>query len=452
MRLRPRSCLLTAIVATSCLSQVASADTSTDALSMVQLRYFMHQEAQDARVIPSLEKHARKGNLEATHLLAQHLSLSKEIKELRQAAELYEQVFDGGEGNPRVLVDIANLTNRYATLRPEGREDLRRLLPQLRLTADFASVESRLEVFLVYPEIVTTGEVERLIGYYQQACVENCRSRTYQGRLQQSKGNPEEALTQYELAASNDPLAVNLYFDLLGAEGTSRFTAFADAKKDEATQWTTESLSAMGAKLSSLGDSDPTLAMFWLDEAIKKDSLSARVVKANLMMSFPDLFGAEETLELIGSVAQQSPADGRRLLGSAYLVRSWRILNPHKAHDILQQAIAEGDQEAYMGLGELYSMGGLDEADQVKALEAYRQLTQTGHGPAFYRVATLYEGGRSLCHDPLKAYANAQLALDLGQLNAQALVERVSEKLDPESLARAQQLTAEMRRELGLLL
>ena len=425
--------------------QAAVSEDAVVDMSMVDIRHSLHYAPDDVRYLPALEKHAADGDRRAAFLLANHLSRSGNFNELARAADLYEVAFASGDGDISALVELATLSNRFPSMRASGHERIKRLSQDLGFESDFKTVETRLQLFLVYPDTTEPGKVEHLLDLYRTACIEDCRTLTLEARLLEVQGQRDAALEKYTQALSAEPLAVDLYFDLLGAEVKERFVTFADAHKDDAAIWHVGSVTSIGTKLSVLADTDPTLSAYWLDAAIDRGSLQATIARVNLMMSFPDRYGPEDTLSLIENIRVQSPIDGRRLFAAAHLVRNWKILNPILAGDMLQQAIAEGDTEAYMGLGELYSMGGLNEADQDMALAAYGKLAQRGHGAAHYRIATIYEGGRSICHDSVKAHAHAQLAMELGQPNAEGLLNRVQAKLNADELAAAKALAQTLR-------
>jgi alginate biosynthesis protein AlgK len=94
-------------------------------------------------------------------------------------------------------------------------------------------------------------------------------------------------------------------------------------------------------------------------------------------------------------------------------VRGWRTLDPFKAKEIID------------GL-----------------------LAAQGVPSAFYRIATIYGGGKGICHDQIKAYAYASIAVERGELGARKYLRELDGKLAAGDRERALQARAGILEEL----
>jgi len=159
---------------------------------------------------------------------------------------------------------------------------------------------------------------------------------------------------------------------------------------------------------------------------------------------------ARETEALINRVQALDSTRAKALQASFYMVTNWLTLDPQKAQVLINELIEVRYRDAQLLLGELYSKGGLDQPDQDKALEIYQEQARLGSTAAYYRIATLYFRARALCHDPVKAYAYAQVAVDLGENRARGLIKRLDRVLKKDEIDRAQIARADLMKEAQL--
>lgn len=119
------------------------------------------------------------------------------------------------------------------------------------------------------------------------------------------------------------------------------------------------------------------------------------------------------------------------------MVNNWLTMDPDKARALIEELRASGYPGAGLLLGEYYSKGVEDQPDQEKALALFQAEANKGNTAAWYRMATLHAYGRALCHDPVKAYTYARVALDLGERSAKSLVRRLEKTLPKDDIERA---------------
>ena len=435
------------------LSSLIAVPCAQASMGLPQIRYALYKDPR-APVADDLQALAQQGNLTATLMLADWLAASPDPKDHDTAHDLYKTAFAEGTGEIAALNGLAKLVNRKEKDRLDHQAYFATALTQYAHDRNFDSVHSTLESFLIYPDQVAPGDVELLIRLYQQACTEHCHPHLYQARLEERRGQTAEAEASYQQAVVEDSRSVVFYFNFLGKtapdQQSERFKAFASAQKANAAQFSAETLHAFGNTLVSLAETHDPDVIFWLDHAIQAGSTIARVTRINYMLSMETEFGYEETLQLIEQVKDTHPLQARALRASAHMVRSWRNLNPTLAFELLQALITEGSDDAYMRLGVLYSMGGLDESDQFKAIETYRMMAHKGYGPAFYRIGMIYESGRSICQNRPMAWAYAEVALTLGQANAAKLKARIEPAMSADERALAVQTTDTLFNEYGL--
>jgi alginate biosynthesis protein AlgK len=416
----------------------ALAAGSAQAASLQQIQYRLHQDSQ-ADVEADLRVLASRGDRASMQLLADLLAGSADRGKRKEATALYQAAFANGQGQLGALVALANLSERLPNGLDEQRAFFSQAVQRFPATQDLSSVHTSLDLFLVYPELYQPAQVRALLDLHQRACLETCAGPLYRARLAEQQGQRELANNLYLSALRSDARAVERYYQFLGEEQDDLFPARVKSLLPQVDELPVAVVLAIGSLLSSIPrEHDPDVIQ-WLDNAIARQAEQALVSKANYMMSAPQSYSAEEVFPLIERIELTRPQEGRALRASAYLVRTWRSLDPFKAEAIIQALLAEGYQNAYLNLGELYSMGGLDQVDQTKAIASYRVLAARGVPSAFYRIATLYGGGKGICHDKVKAYAYAKIAVDNGELGARKYLKELAQQISPQQLNQALQ-------------
>jgi alginate biosynthesis protein AlgK len=423
--------LRTAALAISLASAPALAE------SLAQIRYRLYQDPH-AEVEPQLRALATRGDRDAQLLLANRLAGSADASRAQEAIELYQGVFDQGRGELSALSSLASMLKGNIHYRARYREFFEQAVRRYPQQRDFATLSTTLEVFLVYPEVFQAERVEPLIELYQRACIENCGTLLYRGALAEHAGQTAKAERYYRRAVRIDARAVERYYRILGERQEEQFPVFAKSLREGMSELPLPVVQSIGSLLSGLSPEQDNDTLLWLNYAIERGSVAAMQSKASYMMSMAEQFAPDEVFALIDRIEAQQSQQGRALRASAYLVRNWPTLDPYKAHELILGLLAEGYQNAYLNLGELHSMGGLDEVDQRQALEAYQRLAEKGFASAFYRIATLYAHGKGICNDKAKAYAYARIAVEYGEMGARKFLSELESEISPEELANAE--------------
>lgn len=460
---------------------LALSDVAQAGRSLEQVRYALFQDNQTA-VEDDLRLLSQRGDLGATRLLGEVLA-SRSPAHTAHAIELFKQAFADGRGDIGALTPLARLVDYKPRWREANRDFMRQALSRFAGGRDFIDVDTRLEVFLVYPELFSQAETMRLIELYDRACLIYCHAPLYRAVAAARHGQRSEAEKWFEQAVESDPRAVNRYYAFLGEQRNELFRAFAnrltprmDKLPVDLVQRIAQQLSEVrNAEISTYNNNRPLTraqtdeekaereqkaqaqaslieqidreVLLWLDNAIARDFGPAMLSKAYFLMTAPDRYGPEPVLELIQRLEQRqgqplslsmaeredpiTPQRIKALRASLHMV-VWRTLDPHLSQRLIAELRAEGYPEAVLLEGDLYSQGVLDEPDQQRALTLYRAEAGAGSSNALMRIARLYTYGRAICRDNAKAYSFAYAAQELGDQRAATLVEALGSRLTPE--------------------
>ena len=455
--------------------------------SLEQIRYELHKDP-SANVEADLRPLAERGDLESKRLLADVLSGSGVGAKMAEAVQLYKEAFANGRGDVRALAGLARQLERNRRLRAQQRDYFRDALGRYQHGYDVRTVTTTLEVSLAYPEFFREGEIERLITLYQRSCLYECYPDIYRASIAEHRGDLAAAEALYIKAMRDDPRAVERYYEMLGDDRDQRFTAFAESQMGNMDDFHPESAQRIGSTLNGMwieeipeteeeldlegqdiaeeGGAPPKRSeqlgpprvkrqenpnvVAWLDNAIARGSVSAMIAKVNYMSLQSKSYSAESAFELIEKVEQSQPLQGKSLRASILMVPGWRTLDPLESQRLSQELIDAGYDRAWLTMGDLYSRGGLDEADQQKSLEIYMRMAENGSAPAFYRMANLYARGRAICHDKVKAYSYGVVAYELGTARARGFLQMLEKEMDPTDVQRARATGEEILKGMNL--
>ncbi|MDO9618367.1 MAG: sel1 repeat family protein [Pseudomonas sp.] len=451
------------------------------ARSLEQVRYALFQDSQ-AQVEEDLRHLTERGDLGATRLLGEVLA-SRSPGNAMQAITLFKQAFADGRGDIGALIPLARLVDYKPRLREANRTYIRQALERFATGRDFIAVDTRLEVFLVYPELFQLAEVARLIELYDRACLMYCHAPLYRAVAAVHKGDQADAEKWFKLAVESDTRAVYRYYEFLGEERNLRFRAFASQLIARMQVLPVDLVHRIGqqltnvrnAEISAYNNSRPQTraeneeeqqareqkakahaslveqldreVLQWLDHAIERDFGPAMLSKAGFLMTAPDRYSPEPVEALIQRLEQRqgenltlsmaereqpiTPQRIKALRVSLHLVL-WRTLDPLLSQRLIAELQAENYAEALLLEGDLYSQGVLDEPDQDRALALYMQEAKQGSANALLRIARLYTNGRAICRDNAKAYAFAYAAHELGDQRATDLMLALQSRITPQ--------------------
>lgn len=447
--------------------------------SLEQIRYALYKDP-NADVLADLRALAERGDLASKQLLGERLAAGDSAN-AEQSLALYKEAFAGGRGEVPALASMARLLDANPRLRKANAEYVRDALGRYPHERDPRTLDATLEVFVVFPEYFDNARVQRLIELYEASCLEFCRPQFFRAVLAERQGQRELAERLYRKSVRVDTRAVVRYYEFLGDRQDTEFPAFARSLQGQMGSLPVETVQRIATLLDSIYSTRNGLAAIenraareadagldgdekdaakqdeearakaqeqveaqqnaevraWLDNAVDRDWLPAMVSKVNNMTSWPSDFTADEALALTGRVAARDPQQGKALRVSVLMVTNWLTLDPEKAHGLIEELLADHYRDANLLLGDLYSRGGLDEADQDKALAIFKEQARLGASSAFYRIASIYYIGRSICHDKVQAHAYAEASMGLGEFRARGLLKRLEKDMTADELARA---------------
>jgi len=403
------------------------------ATSLRQIQYQLAKNPQ-AQVIPELRELAQQGQQQAMLMLAGRLANSISLHDVEEARQWYQRLYRSNPTNTTVLAELAQLeANRPARQRQDP-AFLRWASAQFDYRENLENTIAALELTMAYPDLYQASQVDEMLGLYGRACHERCQWLFYSAEVLRQRGNAFEAKFFYEASMKINPRAIRPYLQLMGADSTQAFIDYSRKLQSGIPKMPLPIVVAIGSSLASLPKVAVADINVWLDNAISRGAVEAMVAKANYMLGRSWEFTEEPVVELIHAVESRSPLDAKRLWAQAHLVRTWRVLNPQRSYELIQELIAIGDRQAWMVMGELYSMGGLDEADQNAAVQSFSRLAEQGYSPAIFRIAQIYASGRSICHDKPRSLAYARLASRLDEPGAAELVANLSAELNQQQL------------------
>ncbi|WP_442107983.1 sel1 repeat family protein [Pseudomonas sp. NUPR-001] len=475
--------LLLASLSLACASAVSAGQ------SLEQIRYALYKDP-SANVSGDLRLLSERGDL-ASKLLLGDVLANTDGANRQEIIALYKEAFADGRGQVPALASLARLLDRTPSLQQGQRDWVAQALTRYPATLDPRNASTTLEVFLVYPQLVSNDQAQQLLALYQQSCLLNCRPELYRAVLAERQGERHNAEHWYQQAVRVDVRAIDRYYRFLGDDQDRAFPAFARTLEAQRPTLAVDIVHRIGATLDSINsvqraeleadryqrqssamgtaqvapdaaqlaaqkartdalDSARAEAHRWRENAVERGFVPAMVSKANFMISNPTEHNAEETQALIDQVRAREATRAKALQASFYMVNNWLTLDPQKARALIDELIASDYPDAQLLLAEYYSKGVEDEPDQDKALQIFQAQARAGSTTAWYRMATLHAYGRAICHDPVKAYTYAQVALALGENGARNLIKRLEKSLKKDDIERALAARADLLKEATL--
>lgn len=421
--------------------------TGAAVTGLPQVRYQLHQDP-DTEVIEPLRRFAERGDRPSMRLLASRLVSQERLDTTHEAIGWYWRAFDRGYGKPLALAGMSEIADRMPLFRGQIRALLEQGLNQLDPLASDETLNSVLDLFLVYPDLLPPEQVEQLIGQYRRACVLGCRTLTYQARALEARGLLEQAEQRYRQAMVRDARAVGLYSRMLGDDAFDGLLAVARAHQARLPELPAEVVEMLAVTLTRTPRQHDNAILLWLDQAIAWGSFQALLAKAGYLLDHPDVFDHQAAFRLIEQIGIQDPDEAGFLRAQALQVYQWPTLDPEAAQRQLQALAPRHPDRVQLALAQLHSSGGLDEPDHRTALTLYQPLLARHSAAAHYRVAALYAGTRAMCPDPVKGYGYARIAELLGSARARLLRQQLETNLSPEQQSRGQALVHLLRQRL----
>lgn len=459
-----------------------------------QVQYLLYKEP-SASVEKDLRELSKRGDLAAKAALADLLSLGPAAS-AKEALVLYQEAFANGRGQVTALGGLARLLKRHPRMRAAHANYMRQAVKMYPHKQSPRSVNTTLEVFLVYPEFFTTHEINQLIDMYQNSCIVFCRPQLYKAMLAEQNGDLETADRMYREAIWLDTRAVTLYYDFMGEAQDDLFPVFARKIVDYRDRLPVETVHNVATLLDTIYSTHAGLIAIsnrqryaaidlmpegaakeealdaleadklkqkkqeneanievrgWLDNAVERGWGPAMVTKVNYMATWSKEYTGEEAASLIERIGATDPQQAKALYAHIYQVADWGLtLAPYKSYALIQELIADNYRNGQQMLAHLYSRGGLDESDQEKALEILYQQAHTGAPSAFIYISNIYYNGNSFCQNIVDAYAYANAAKLLGEFRSRGMLKRFTKEMTEDQLRQAFQRSQEIIEEYGL--
>ena len=462
----------TALAAAILLGVTGFAEASQQSLE--QIRYELYKNP-NADVKADLIYLADRGDLKSKLLLGDLIS-EGDAASARTSLKLYKEAFLDGAGEVAAITSISRLLARNPRLKAENLEFIRVALGRYQHSRDPQSLVSTLEAFLVYPDLFGSKEASELIALYKASCLNFCRPALYEAALADKNGDSMKASDLYKDAIFYDTRAVVLYYESLGVDKDSKFIEFAGGLSKDSLP--VESVHRIATLLDTIYSTKVALMTIdgriqqeslknnpsitakqidevsqahksqqlqleakqqndvtsWLANGVRRNWVPAMVSMLNNMTSSPTDYTPEEAFLLIEKINEKDPKKGKALKVSVLMVTNWRTLDPEQAFSLINELIEEGYPGAELLLADLYTKGVLNEPDIKKSLEILNEQGQKGSPSAFYRMATIYGYGKAICHDYVKAHANAAIAKSLGEFRANGLLDRLEREMTQSDL------------------
>ena len=141
------------------------------------------------------------------------------------------------------------------------------------------------------------------------------------------------------------------------------------------------------------------------------------------------------------ALAEQGDAEAQFNLGLVYSSIAAGPEDEAEAKKLILEAAKQGHAGAQEYLGHMYLHGsGLVPQDYVEAAKWLHKVAEKGNIGAQRLLGSIYAHAMGVPKDAVKGYAWFSIVADQGIEGAEELQQLVAESLDPEELARAQEL------------
>ncbi|WP_339897217.1 hypothetical protein [uncultured Gilvimarinus sp.] len=406
----------------------------------------------DAEVDDELQVLAQGGSRSAAFLLAQRWSRSSNFSQVADSVDWYVKAFGAGRGDVAALAGLAQVGNQIPYFRGRVASILRDAQTQYAVDLSPKTVRATLDVYLMYPELFSPSDVDRLLSLHRRGCLENCFFETYRAQQLLVAGERDDAILLFERAMESDPRVVAILASLWGESGRDQLVELAVKNVERIDDYSADSVEALALEISSSSTDQDVVILRWIDAAIDKGSYYSLLAKAEYMMDRPQAYDYQPALAIIEKIQFENESDALYLDSQARLIYQWRILNPALAEQKLDFLAATKPVQAQFAKAQLYAMGGLDEPNPDRAIAIYQQLITQRNIQAFYRLATLYNGAPAVVPDKAHAFGYASVASELGDKQASYMVQRLDQELTDSERAKAMQLRNKLMADMELTL
>lgn len=404
----------------------------------------------DSEVDDELEVLAQSGSRSAALLLAQRWSRSSNFAQVADSVDWYVEAFGAGRGDVAALAGLAQVGNQAPYFRDRVALVLRDAQTQYAVDLSPKTVRDTLDIYLMYSELFSLSDVNRLLSLHRRGCVEHCFFDTYEAQKLLVTGDKNDAVALFERAMESDPRVVVMLASLWGESGRDQLVELAVKNVERIDDYSADSVEALALEISSSSTDQDVVILRWIDAAIDNGSYYSLMAKAEYMMDRPQTYDYPPALAIIEKVRIDNESDALYLDSQARLIYQWRILDPTRAEQELDLLAAKKPVQAQFAKAQLYAMGGLDEPNPDRAIAIYQQLITQQNIQAFYRLATLYNGAPAVVRDKARAFGYASVASELGDKQASYMVQRLDQELTDNDRAQALQLRNKLMADMEL--
>lgn len=166
-------------------------------------------------------------------------------------------------------------------------------------------------------------------------------------------------------------------------------------------------------------------------------SPDAKTRMARLLIDDAALDESRSAHQLLEEALAQGWEEAALYLGRLHLDLQSPDADPARAVDLLERA-GERFPAAHFYLGRIYDDGYLGEADKALALREYLQAARGGYARADLALARLYWENRGARVDPVNAYCFARIAMHAGVPGGEEMVALLRQHVEPELIERGQ--------------
>ncbi|MWV12667.1 alginate biosynthesis protein [Pseudomonas sp. R-28-1W-6] len=394
---------------------------------------------------------AAQGYVDAEIGLADILVRSASVAQQEQGAALYR----GALGrSPLAPVRLGKWLASQPQLSVEQRQEAERLLRQGLQEGDRSALLPLVQVQLLDPQKVGSGEIDRELAHWQAQGLGEAQL----GMIQLYRVRGDYAQHQMQIRQTCEAWLAQVsecYPELAAIYQQQTDSAALEAllvrlREDyQAGTVVPDRLQAVAKVLADPANGEPApQTAKELFELIAPVHADAWVSLAELTQSYPDLGGASEIQAYLEQGVAAGSSRAAMTLGQHYMKGQILPGDPLAAEKYLLQALPY-EPKAHFFLGKIYSEGQLGDIDPDKALEHLLIAARSGNASADVALAQLFGAGKGIRINAVYAYTFATLAKQQGAPQGQALLERLAPRLQAQDYPQVESLLARELRARG---
>ncbi len=147
-----------------------------------------------------------------------------------------------------------------------------------------------------------------------------------------------------------------------------------------------------------------------------------------------------QAMELLRPLAVQGNAQAQLLVGSMYSIGTGVTQDYQKALKWFLLAAAQNDTGAQYNLGDMYEMGNGVTQDYQEALKWYRLAAEQGSAVAQYSLGSMYASGNGVAKDQVRSLMWLTLSAGNGLEEAKEWQATTAKTMTPSQIANAKKM------------